>query len=97
MRLSFFQQSAWMKIFGVQWELKGDPEVAGIGVISSLFTTTLIASSSYGRFGISFYGRAKIRITRLYHVFIARCQAQASFPGHGASFIFDIHKQSNWS
>lgn len=35
--------------------------------------------------------------TSLYHVFIARCLAQASFTGHGASFIFDIHKQSNWS
>jgi hypothetical protein len=27
-----------------QGELKGDPEVAGIGVVSSVFTTTLIAT-----------------------------------------------------
>lgn len=119
-----------------QGELKGDPEVAGIGVVSSVFTTALIAiifswvlwylalwegkntrnSKLYRAVLKCEFVLADIQLatalaiicssiililssgeTSLYHVFIARCLAQANFTGHGASFIFDIHKQSNWS
>ena len=33
----------------------------------------------------------------MYHVFITRCLAEADFIEHGALFIFDIHKQLNYS
>jgi hypothetical protein len=117
-------------------ELKGDPDIAGVGVVSSILTTTglmiifswllwylavwhgktTLNSRLYRALTKSAFILADIQLvtalavtcssiilihtkneTSLYHVFVARCLAQANFAGYGAALTLYNREQSKWS